>query len=252
MPLIAFCGDCHYQIYKMYDLLIAWEKRTGNVLDAVVHVGDYGVDMFGPNWKHLWDVDKEVPIETWVCMGNHEDYPSIQKWQAEPERITRLHLLPDGGVTDVLGVKIASLWGNFSPKSWMNPDRIKHARDYKVPGTRLALHIYRPSVFQLMKYTGKVDVLITHDASSIIVPMGFYGNPIPEGIRPILGLDKDENKTQGCPGITDLLRKFEPTYHFYGHYHVKDVRQVEGTKVICLNAFDKNASEAVEVVQFGS
>lgn len=250
MPLIAFVGDTHYRFYEMYDELIAWERRTGNQLDAVVHVGDFGVDQFGTQWKHLWEVDKEVPIETYICMGNHEDHPSIKKWQAEPNRIIRLHLLPDGGVTDVLGVKIASVWGNFSPKSWWNPDRVKHARSYNVPGSKFAMHIYRPAVMKLLDYDGPVDVLVTHDCASVAVPTRFRGKPIPSGIAPILGLDHDERMTAGCPGFSQLLSKFKPTYYFYGHMHVRDLQEVEGTKVLCLNAFDFNKNEAVEVVAF--
>jgi len=234
----------------MYDALIDWEKRTGVHLDGIVHVGDFGVDRHEPQWRHLWDVDKEVPIETWVCMGNHEDYSSIEEWMNEPDRIARLHLLPDGGVTDVLGIQVASLWGNYSPRSWMVPERVRLSRKHKEPGNFKAMHIYRPSVFKLMDHEGQVDVLITHDCSSVVVPKDFGGKPVPAGLRAVLGLDADEVAPPGCPGITQLLNKFSPQYHFYGHFHVRDYREVGGTKVICLNAFDQKPSEAVEVVEF--
>lgn len=250
MSLIAFVGDCHYKFYEMYDELIAWEKRTGFHLDAIVHVGDFGVDLRGTQWHHLWHVDKEVPIETYVCMGNHENIESIVKWKDEPNRIERLHLLPDGGVTEVAGVKIASVWGNYSPKSWMNPERVKAARANKLPGSLKAMHIYKPAIDELLKYDGKVDVLITHDCSSRIVPKGFAGKPVDKFIAPLLGLDPDEQAPPGCPGFNELLSKFKPTYHFYGHFHVSDYRELEGTKVYCLNAFDFNRSEAVSIVDF--
>lgn len=250
MPIIAFVGDTHYRFYEMYDSLIAWEKRSGTTIEAIVHVGDFGVDQWKSQWKRLWEVDREVPIETYVCMGNHEDIETIMKWEKEPDRIQRLHLLPDGGVTSVAGITIASVWGNYSPKSWMNPDRVKHARDYKVPGSKLAMHIYRPAIFKLLKYVGEVDVLITHDASSIMVPNGFGGKPVPKSIAPLLGLDDDERVPPGCPGFTELLRKFKPTYYFFGHFHTKDTRDVEGTKVICLHAFDYSPNDAVEIVDF--
>lgn len=250
MSLIAFVGDCHYHFYEMYVALAAWQLRTGSILNAIVHVGDFGVDKFNPQWAHLWDVDKQVPIETHICLGNHENYESVKKWQAEPDRIAHLHLLPDGGVTDIAGVKVASVWGNYSPKSWMNPDIVKCARNLSVPGSLKALHIYRPSVFKLLDYEGPVDVLVTHDCSTAVMPLRFKGKPVPEGLRAVLGLDKDELVPPGCPGFTQLLDKFKPTYHFYGHMHVRDDQEREGTKVICLNAFDFNQKEAVEIVAF--
>lgn len=250
MSLIAFVGDCHYKFYEMYDYLIEFEKRAGVQLDAIVHVGDFGVDMYGTQWKHLWNVDREVPIETYVCMGNHEDYQSIKIWQAEPDRIARLHLLPDGGITNICGINIASLWGNYSPKSWMYPERVKMHRDSNVPGSLVAMHIYRPHLIRLKRMDEPVHVLITHDCSSIVVPKGFGGKPVPQHIAPLLGLDRDENAPPGCPGINELLSKFKPQYHFYGHFHVRDYRELEGTKVIGLNAFDFNKIEAVEIVEF--
>jgi predicted phosphodiesterase len=251
MPRIAFIGDCHYRFYEMYDALISWEQRTGILLDAIVHVGDFGVDLrTGTQWNYLWNTDREVPIETYVCMGNHECIESISKWQAEPDRITRLHLLPDGGVTNVVGVKIASVWGNYSPKSWLHPERVKSSRENKLAGSKRAMHIYRPAVDSLLAYDGPVDVLITHDCSSIVAPRGFAGKPVSKELAPLLGLDSDERVPPGCPGFNDLLSKFKPKYYFYGHFHVRDYRELEGTKVLCLNAFDFNTSEAVEIVDF--
>lgn len=231
-----------------YDLLF-WQERTNIQLDAIVHVGDFGVDVKAGDWKELWNVTKYVPIKTYVCMGNHEDWESIVQWQAEPNRIRDLHLLPDGGITDVAGIKIASLWGNYSPKSWMNPDRVKMVRE-RYPASLKATHIYRPSVEKLLGQDVRIDVLITHDCSTIVVPQQFAGKPVPPGLMPILGLDPDEKVPPGCPGITQLQRKFQPQYHFYGHLHVRDERDLDGTKVICLNAYDFNATEAVEIVDF--
>ena|SRR5258708_2542107 len=132
----------------------------------------------------------------------------------------------------------------------MNPDIVKTVRKLKVPGSLKAMHIYRPSVFSLLDHEGPVDILITHDCSTLVVPQGFSGKPVPECIMPLLGLDIDEKVPPGCPGITQLLNKFSPKYHFYGHLHVRDDRQVAGTKVICLHAFDQKPNEAVEFVDF--
>lgn len=250
MPLIVFVGDCHYRFYEMYDALIAWEKRTNQMIDAIIHVGDFGVDQFGNQWKHLWNTDREVPIETYVNMGNHEDYDSIVKWQVEPDRIARLHLLPDGGVTNILGLNVASVWGNYSPKSWMNSDRITIPRAMKEPGNVKKMHILRASVDKLLAHEGKVDILITHDCPAIAPPKGFAGRPCPDGLKACLGLDRDENTPPGCPGFNQLLNKFEPKRYYYGHFHVRDRKEIAGTTITALHAFDMNAAEAVDIVEF--
>lgn len=248
MAIITFVGDCHYQFHKMYLELLKYQDRTGIKIDAIVQIGDFGVDLHDTEWNYLWNISKEVRIPTWVCMGNHEDYASIKLWMSDPDRIRDLHLLPDGGVTNVAGVQIASVWGNYSPKSWMNPEYVRNARANN--SSLKAMHIYRPAVNSLLDYVGPVDVLITHDCSSAIVPQGFGGKPVPQWLGPILGLDSDERTPPGCPGFSQLLDKFNPKYYFFGHFHVRDYREVAGTKVICLHAFDMSPNDAVEIVEF--
>lgn len=249
MPIIAFVGDTHYRFRKMYYDLLMWQSRTNIQLDAIVHVGDFGVDLEKTEWRELWNGLKYVPIPTYVNMGNHEDWGSIEKWIAQPNRIKDLHLLPDGDVSDVAGVQVASIWGNYSPKSWMNPNRIEDCRKY-YPASPKTMHIYRPSIDKLLGQDVRIDVLITHDCSTITVPQPFRGTIVPASIMPILGLDPEEQVPPGCPGITQLQRKFKPQYHFYGHLHILDRQDLEYTKVICLNAYDYNATEAVEIVDF--
>ncbi|MGC1582166.1 MAG: metallophosphoesterase [Candidatus Acidiferrales bacterium] len=248
--LLMFVGDCHYQINRLYSWTLEWQKRTGMTIDAIVHVGDYGIDLKGRDWMGIWS-RRSVPILTYVCMGNHEDIDSIVRWQAEPDRIKNLHLLPDGGITDVLGVQVGSVWGNYSPRSWLYPERVRAAR--KKHGSlhnSKAMHILRDSVDNLLADEGHMDVLITHDCASNAVPKQFKNKKIPDFIAPILGLDPDETNQQGCPGFNELLSKFKPEYYFYGHFHVRDNNEVEGTKVLCLNAFDFDPNSAIEILDF--
>lgn len=249
MPTIMFVGDSHAKINDMYIWILEWQKRTGILIDAIVHVGDYGISLNWLDWMGIW-CRKSVPIPTFVCMGNHENIDSIQRWQAEPDRIKNLYLLPDGGVTDICGIKIGSIWGNYSPKSWLNPDVVRKQRSHIGNHTLKAMHILRDSVDNLLAYEGKMDVLITHDCASIRPPKGFSGTRMDPIIAGLLGLDTDERVPPGCPGFNELLDKFKPEYYFYGHFHVRDYSEIGSTKVFCLNAFDFNPSEAIEVVDF--
>lgn len=249
MPILAFVGDTHYQFYSMYKMLVEFQERTGILFDGIIQIGDFGVDQRGEEWNYLWNTAKEVEIPTWVCMGNHEDYASIDLWNSNPDRIINLHLLPDGGITNVCGINVGSVWGNYSPKSYANPQRIIDARRNN-SHTGKANHIYKPSVDRLLSMDGPMDVLITHDCPSIMVPKGFSGRPIPREIVPILGLDKDESMPGGCPGFSQLLDKFHPKYYYFGHFHTKDTRLIGKTRITCLQAFDYDPENAVEIVEF--
>lgn len=255
MPTIAFVGDTHGGIQAMYDWLWDWMERTKQGIDAVVQVGDFGIfldpDPRNQDFFDYWMGNKKIPIRTWVCPGNHEDHAVIKMWEKQPDRIPNLHLMPDGGVTEIKGLKIASVWGNFSPKSWADPLRVKRAREQGAGG-RVAMHIYRLAVEKLMLVPADaVDVLVTHDGPAL--PSLFpelLGQQPDEGIKAILGLERDE-QVGGCPAFNRLREHFRPSCHFFGHVHIPRVVEEDGCIVRCLQALDyQRDSESFHFLSF--
>jgi hypothetical protein len=287
---IAFVGDTHGRIVSLYSYLLAWQDRTGVTLDGVVQVGDFNV-MRGITWEgatyhdfgKLWDGEYQVPIPTWVCLGNHEDFGLAARWVAEPERIPNLRLMPDGCITDVLGVKMGAVWGNFSPKSYNQPARVQRARqnvNFKGDRPKYISHIDHGAIDRLMSQVSArlipvpgpseedtangyvaefkrqvmMDVLISHDAPSCFRPQ-FKKTISDEELRHIMGLDTDE-KLGGCPGLTQIIEKFHPAYHFFGHFHTRDEEvwprgnHRQTTKIICLHAYNYNPSDSIHTVLF--
>ncbi len=233
MNIIAFAGDTHGQIDRMYELLLIWQERTGTKISAIVQVGDFGIFLdpaIGSDFLKYWNGEKDAPIPTYVCPGNHESMPAIGDWEAVPDRMPNLRLLPDGGVTVICGKAIGSVWGNYSPKSWNDPRRVQQSRAAVRPG-RCALHIYRPAVERLLAHS-RVDILVSHDAASCDMPPQFRV-PIAEGLKPQLGLDADEN-SYGCPGLMMAIDRFQPERHYFGHFHVRWEGKVHRTQAICL------------------
>lgn len=259
MPILAFVGDIHGHSDDIYPYLVEWTKRTGVSIDAVVQVGDYccfwNVNEDEKRRCHFarhWFERTGVPIPTYVLPGNHEDITVLQAWQKHPEQIFNLHLLPDGGVTDICGIQIGTVWGNYSPRSWLHPERVALAREqgHLLNRKRQAMHILRPSVDTLLEYPGKIDVMVTHDAPTCAIPLGFLGRVITDpAIKELLGLDSDETN-QGCPGFSQLIHKYHPKLYFFGHFHVRDDRDVDDTHVTCLHAFDFNPEQAVDIISF--
>lgn len=233
MPNIAVCGDIHGDITKWYVWLQEWQKRTGTHIDGILHVGDFGVfdNLYLSDFLYYWAGERTIPIPTWVCPGNHESWAMLEAWKRAPERIPNLHLLGNGEITEVLGVKVGAIWGNFSYKSWNNSERIHNARRNH-PDSPKAMHIEQAAVRRLQR-AGKFDMLITHDAPAGI--MKAMRQP-EKDIKKTLGMDEEE-KAQGCPGFNELYTTGKPFFHYFGHFHCYYVCQREKPKVTCLHAF---------------
>src|SRR5882672_7746421 len=198
MTRLMIMGDWHADLKLGWRIAQTWESRNHKHIDGIVQVGDFGVSMKWLPWNDLWAGNFAVPFPTLVIMGNHEDPAAIRSWQADPERIVDLTLLPDGGVVDFLGVKIGGIHGNYSPVSYANPERVALHRSAKGNSHKIAMHIYRPSVEKLLEYDGPMDMLITHDSARICFPAAFRG-PMPDGVPEILGLSPGEqHNAKGC------------------------------------------------------
>ena len=250
--LIAFCGDTHGRIHDMYQKLLNWEARTGLELDYVVQVGDFGIFTQVGDFHEYWEGQARAPIPTCVIAGNHEDYGLINQWQRELSRMPNLCLIPDGSVTQLhkAGEKfsMAAVWGNYSPISWEDPERVHFNRKTNA-SPRIAAHIDRDAVERLLKMQGTVDVLITHDSAQQTLPAEFR-RPIDPVVQKLLGLEKNE-QPGGCPGFDQLLLHFKPKRYFFGHLHYGSHHISETTKSICLQAIDyAKHEEWFCVVQF--
>lgn len=260
---VAFVGDTHGEIIPMYHYLESLERRVGMKFDAVVQVGDFGMYLpsaeelkdkqiqtagfeIRTSFPKLWNREYFVPIPTWVIAGNHEDYEVVAQLIKYPDLIPNFHLLPDGEITDVLGLRVGAIWGNFSNRSWANPERVQNAR-VSNPSSRKSLHIYKPSVEKLAA-TGQMDVLITHDAPHGMLP--FIGTEMDVTLKGKLGLDEDEPTARGCPGFTQLYETGCPEVHFFGHFHLNRTMRRNNPRVVCLHSFNQNAPASVEVRQY--
>jgi|HubBroStandDraft_3_1064219.scaffolds.fasta_scaffold89969_2 hypothetical protein len=234
MPNLAFVGDIHGGVLKMYAALVDWMYRTGTKIDAVVQVGDLGVYP-GTEWGTIYRHKTSCPIPTWAIMGNHEDPAMIREWRASPNRIPDMHLIEDGTIVDVCGVKVGGIWGNYSPRSWVEPHNVLYHRNGG-SSPRTAMHICQQSVRSLLSQRqSKMDVLVTHDTARCTLPLKFAGQPMDPEIKEILGLRQSE-ESNGCPAFDEILDVFKPAYYFFGHLH----HYAEGwhgpTKTTCLDA----------------
>jgi len=233
MPRLIVFGDIHGDITTMYEHVDSYERRTGLTIDGVVQVGDFGVYPSGTEWNYFWDGERTAPKPTLAIMGNHEDPDAVNQWIAQPHRVENIKLLLDGRIENFLGVRVGGVWGNYSPISYKNPDRVFENR-CSGASHRIAMHINRYSVENLLEQEGPIDLLITHDSARITFPS--YFGPMDPVIGEILGLAGREEMTQakGCPGFDQLLRKFKPKHYMFGHLHAAETLRVGATEATML------------------
>lgn len=250
MPTLCFVGDVHGALVSMYAQVQKWIERTGTRVDGIVQVGDLGVYGAGTNWSTMWANRVPAPIPTWVAMGNHEDPNFVRMWQRDLGRIPGMRLLLDGEISNVLGVKIGCVWGNYSPISWLDPGRVTGNR-LSGASERIAMHIDRAAVERLLANPAPMDVLVTHESAAATLPVQFRGVEMDPVIKKLLGLTRNEN-VGGCPGFDQILKQAKPARYFFGHVHCFDEGMVGDTHYTCLNAINYSGDPWMKVVEFPS
>lgn len=250
MPRLFVCGDTHGDLTTMYKLVERYEDK-GLKIDGVIQVGDLGVYSSGTDWKYFWDGIAIAPKPTLAILGNHEDIVTVNRWVCQPDKVENIKLALDGRIENFLGVRIGAIWGNYSPISYKDPDRVFQNR-MTGQSPRIAMHINRYSVETLLEQNGPMDMLITHDSAKISFPDFFKKNRMDPVIADILGLVPEEiNHAAGCPGFDDLLTKFKPKHYLYGHLHIRDHMRIGATEVDCLQAIqynkDNNCFKVIEI-----
>jgi Calcineurin-like phosphoesterase len=248
MPRLAFVGDIHGQLASMYKALMAWMDRTGLKIDGIVQVGDFGVFENGTTWSSMFQRGIPAPMPTWVAMGNHESPKAINLWKSKPDQIKDMHLLPDGEISDVLGVKIGVVWGNYSPISWLNRARV-HENRASGQSERIAMHVDADAVDRLLTSNELMDVLVTHESAASTLPTEFKFKKMTPFIKDLLGIAANEDPG-GCVGFNDVLKKFKPRHYFFGHLHVFDEGVVGATRYTCLNAIGYPGGPWFQIVEF--
>jgi len=159
---------------------------------------------------------------------------TVMLWFADRDDLM-LAAIEDGTIVDVCGVKVGGIWGNYSPRSWVEPHNVLYHRNGG-SSPRTAMHICQQSVRSLLSQRqSKMDVLVTHDTARCTLPLKFAGQPMDPEIKEILGLRQSE-ESNGCPAFDEILDVFKPAYYFFGHLH----HYAEGwhgpTKTTCLDA----------------
>ncbi len=179
----------------------------------------------------------EVPF--WVCVGDLADdagrYEAVDRplyWIkgnnenfdliAAGEFPEHLHVIPNGVVIEVSGVRIAGLGGTFAP-TWydMAAADLPHPKKGSAKATELAdkrRHFVREEV-EACREMRDVDLLLTHEAP-----------------RPFRIGRMDAGKTP----VNEVLAAMKPRLHLFGHHHRFSEQEREGVRSVCMDLVAKS------------
>jgi hypothetical protein len=196
---IWFCGDVHGQFKYLAQTLLSVQEKP----NWIVFLGDLDLDrpldeILAPLRRHFPD------IQVAQIFGNH-DGDTYEAWENlhSATDVVQLH----GKVTNLGGIKVAGLGGNFMGRVWdpespsgkssfRNKDEAMNRgayqyRDGQRPNPSFHAAIYPDDFARLSKQ--RADILITHEAP---------------GCHPY-----------GFDALSDLARDMRVVRSFHGHMH---------------------------------
>lgn len=209
MARFLVAGDLHGHLDMLEDVI-----QQHPEVDFVLQVGDFGAyfdsgqsakmprsRLHPSDFPQYSSGEKRFSKPVFFIKGNHDGFEYLMGLEAEhkdlplqvPIRIAEnLYYLPNGLCVGLHGVRVAALGGNYSP-AYIH----KSVRKEDDP---LRFRHFRISEINALWNKTDVDILLTHDACSGIVPSEHLMSPQSEHLG-------------------ELVRKMQPTHWAIGHYH---------------------------------
>lgn len=155
--------------------------------------------------------------------GNNEDFDVIARLAAGERVAEHLHLVPDGVLVSVGGLRIAGLGGTFAP-TWYDtapgdlpyPGLARPAARGRAVRDDKRRHLVRLEV-EACKALAGLDVFLSHEA-----PRPYW-----------VGSGRARNDA-GKQVVNEILAAVRPRLHFFGHHHRFSEATCEGVPSIGL------------------
>ena len=181
-----------------------------------------------PFWLCVGDVADASggyePVERplhWI-KGNNEHFDAI----AAGDLPAGHHVIPNGAVVEIGGLRVAGLGGTFAPTWYDTPaGDLPHPQKGTAKATAAAdkrRHFVREEV-DACRRLERVDVLLTHEAASPF-------RPFPGGRGP----------DAGKAAVSDVLAAMRPRLHLFGHHHRFSEQVVAGVRSVGLDLVSRS------------
>ena len=222
-------GDIHNDDHSFQTALNRAEQQR---CDVMVQVGDFWLqdstwEHFDPGKATMMHTAKHSPIPVVVVDGNHEVWPSLDKF-AETEGY-RAAL--EAGKPAHLG---GSLWWALRGSVWewsdltfgalggaVSPDKHRASNRWPEEATRVE------DLERLLGNTpeGGLDVLLTHDAPTQV--RGVLGNKI-FSVPTYIEIEADESRRLLARAVDETM----PSVVVHGHWHVRNWEQINDETLV--------------------
>lgn len=166
-----------------------------------------------------------IVCDTYILYGN-VDYPDILKENIKGKGEDGRANIIDGGTVTIDGITIGMVSGMPSGENTLG-----------FPG-EIPLDDYKKSISEI----GPVDVLLAHIPPEFSTDGKAGGNLLEKPDETRLSYDTIARRNEPeSPDLTEYIKKYSPSYTFFGHVHSPGVRKVKigRTQVINLGFFRK-------------
>lgn len=222
MTKILVIGDVHGHLDRMVELI------QSDSFDFALQVGDFGAYLPTSNLSAIpehrrhdlgqfasyYDAQKSIPVPTYFCKGNHEDFELLNRHIENPV-LPNLFYVPNGQVLKIQGVCIGFLGGNFSTR-WFDKPIPKNCQSQKILG-----YLRDYEIQAIKAHQSPIDILVTHEPS---MAPEFTGD-----------------RKYGCEAVHEMIAAVQPKYAFSGHIHKYAQGTLGQTKCVALGAVNYNA-----------
>jgi lariat debranching enzyme len=260
---IAIFGDVHGHQDAM--VLAAWrwmEEHQANI-DLILCVGDFQAirdetDMRAmacpAKYQQVGDYpayhmgQRSFPAEVVFIGGNHEAYNWLETMPAGGQLGPKCYYVGRWGVIERLGLRIAGLTGNYSPRAYESGRRPVDYANLAVLANERAKKqstYFTQAEVQALGAIGHVDILLLHD----------WPEGLPELAEPGT-TDGTPRRGVGNPHARWLLEQLKPRWVFCGHMHHYFRGEIRWsatavTRFVCLERVTSPASQAMSVLRIG-
>lgn len=233
---IIFVGDIHEKIGLINNFVKDYDIR--NSLFYVC--GDFGIG-FDTKRKELgrlrhYEVSFKNRNNKLVAIrGNHDNPEYFQ----DNFKYGNIECLPDYSVINANGINILGIGGAISVDRLPNPDMYdnfskkpwkgrKEGRDY------WADEIVNYDEDKLNNLSG-VDIVVTHDSPDFCFPELYSGIEKWMKSDPDVKEDVIKNRSVLTKVYEKLVEKNDIKFWFYGHFHMYNFSEINGTRFILLD-----------------
>lgn len=195
--MLAFLGDIHGSTDQ---LIYAIDKIKDSEVKALIQVGDFGY--FPDRFKAFSIIHPEIPV--YFIDGNHEHFPSLEKFTDVTEVFNNIFYVPRGTVLELDNRKLAFCGGAASvDKQIRLRQNMAWYPEEEITDEQLSR----------LDDVDEVDILVTHTPPNCIINYYFPQSGLVNWGLPVTWVDPSAVK------IEKLWRRLRMPKLICGHFH---------------------------------